>query len=193
MGLRGWRLALRHLGSTGFGSIARRYFAANLFDGVLTALGLVLGYYFAGGASAGTLIATALAAGLGLGISGFVSSLLVEMAERHRELAELERVMMRGLHGTVLGYARKLAVFLSALANSVGAVVGTLTVVAPMLAADAVGFGASAASAVAVGFAELLALGVYLARTSGASALKYAAAMLGAGLALVAATLLMGG
>ena len=97
------KLALRHLGAINFAGIARRYFVTNLFDGVLTALGLALGYYFAGGQHASTLLVSALAVSFGLGLSGFVSSYLTEVAERRREIIEMEKALLRKLSGTIFG------------------------------------------------------------------------------------------
>lgn len=184
--------ALRHLSATNFAEIARRYFVTNLFDGVLTALGLTLGYYFAGGQRASTLLASALAVSFGLGLSGFISSYLAEIAERRREIAELERALLKKLRGTIFGYTFELAALLSALINAVAPALGMLAVTAPVLAADRIGLQAAVALSAFVGIAALSVLGAYLARLSGTSVLKYSAAMVGAGFAVALVTVLLG-
>jgi len=121
-----------------------------------------------------------------------VSSLVIEAAERHRELVELERTLMRELHSTVFGYAYKMAVLLSALINALAPLLGSLAVVAPVLLADKIGMELAVTLSALAGFAELAALGAYLGSLSQGSVLKYAAALLCAGLAVMAATMLLG-
>ncbi|MEM2186295.1 MAG: hypothetical protein QXT37_04950 [Thermofilaceae archaeon] len=190
--MRRLKLALRHLGATNFAGIARRYFVTNLFDGVLTALGLALGYYFAGGQRASTLLVSALAVSFGLGLSGFVSSYLTEVAERRRELIEMEKALLRKLSGTIFGYTFELAALLSALVNAIAPALGMLVVIAPVLAADAIGLQAAVALSALVGLAALSVLGAYLAKISGTSVIKYSAAMVGAGFAVAGVTVLLG-
>jgi hypothetical protein len=46
--------------------IARRYFALNLFDGILTVLGFTVNYFFLGGRSPSVLLASGLIISIGM-------------------------------------------------------------------------------------------------------------------------------
>lgn len=186
------RLAFRYLDAINFAGVARRYFATNLFDGILTALGLVLGYYFADGQRIDTLIASALAASFGLGLSGFVGSFLAEVAEREKEIIELEKALLKKLDGTVFSYAYGLAALFSALMNAVAPALGSLAVIAPLLLVSAMGLQTAVTFSVLASFTALLTLGAYLARGSGANMVKYAVAMACTGLAVAGVTILLG-
>ena len=72
------------------GDIARRYFVTNGFDGALTMLGILLGFYTGGAVQLVVVISACLGAAIALGISGFTSALLSETEERKKELKELE-------------------------------------------------------------------------------------------------------
>src|ERR1700690_1570000 len=76
------------------GETARRYFAMNAFDGVLTTLGVLVGSYIGRVRSAHQVIAVGLGAAVAMGISGFYGSYLIERAERDRSLRELEDVTL---------------------------------------------------------------------------------------------------
>ncbi|MEM1930367.1 MAG: hypothetical protein QXH81_10385, partial [Thermofilaceae archaeon] len=141
---------------------------------------------------ASTLLVSALAVSFGLGLSGFVSSYLTEVAERRRELIEMEKALLRKLSGTIFGYTFELAALLSALVNAIAPALGMLVVIAPVLAADAIGLQAAVALSALVGLAALSVLGAYLAKISGTSAIKYSAAMVGAGFAVAGVTVLLG-
>ena len=86
---------------TEVGEIARRYFVMNAFDGSLTTLGIIIGFFLADigetATGAETVIVTTLATALAMGISGIWGAYLAERAERIRELKKLERHMMTDL------------------------------------------------------------------------------------------------
>jgi len=72
------------------GVIARRYFAMNAFDGVLTIIGVLMGNFTAGVEDARIVVTTGLTTCVAMGISGLWGAYLTEGAERQRELLELE-------------------------------------------------------------------------------------------------------
>ena len=72
------------------GVIARRYFAMNAFDGVLTIIGVVMGNFTAGVSSSAIVISTGLSTCMAMGISGLWGAYLTESAERKRSLDVLE-------------------------------------------------------------------------------------------------------
>ncbi|TFG05137.1 MAG: hypothetical protein EU536_02855 [Promethearchaeota archaeon] len=102
---------------TEVGEIARRYFIMNAFDGALTSLGLVIGFFIAGVADASIIIVTVLAGALALFISGLWSAFLAESAERKRELKQLERAMMTDLSKSIMAKASRFAIIFSVLIN----------------------------------------------------------------------------
>ena len=79
------------------GQIARRYFAMNAFDGVLTMIGVLIGNYSAGVESARVIISTGLATSMAIGVSGFWGAYFTESAERKRDLDDLEILPLGGL------------------------------------------------------------------------------------------------
>ncbi len=77
--------------------IMRRYFVVNGFDGALTTLGLIMGFYVSDRVDLIVVITSCLAAALALGISGISSAYISEAAERRRNLTQLEEAMVTPL------------------------------------------------------------------------------------------------
>jgi predicted membrane protein (TIGR00267 family) len=77
--------------------IARRYFIVNGFDGALTSLGIITGFYFSNYSSIDVVINACLGAAVALGVSGVVSAYSSEVAERKSELHLLEEAMIDDL------------------------------------------------------------------------------------------------
>ena len=77
--------------------IIRRYFAMNFFDGILTALGIVLAQYafFLQGKTISNklLFFTSLITALAIGISGLTGSHLAETAERRLNVIQMKQVL----------------------------------------------------------------------------------------------------
>ena len=96
------------------GDIARRAFANNSFDGLLTMIGVVMGNFFVGVEDPKVVLVTGLSTALAIGISGGWGAYLTESAERHHEMDELERVTLTELHNTKIGKASRVAVVLIA-------------------------------------------------------------------------------
>ena len=71
-------------------NIARRVFANNSFDGILTIMGILLGAYYAGIDSAMVIIKTGLGASIAMGVSGAWGAYYTEKAERKKKIHELE-------------------------------------------------------------------------------------------------------
>ena len=72
-------------------AIARRYFAMNAFDGVVTIIGVLAGAMVAGVTQPDVVVVTGLTTAMAMGISGFTGAFLTEAAERERTLQRLER------------------------------------------------------------------------------------------------------
>jgi len=98
-------------------AIARRYFAMNAFDGVLTTLGVLVGSYIGHVHSAHQVIAVGLGAAVAMGVSGFYGSYLIERAERDRSLRELEEVTLSSLEDSDIAAASTYATIVIALVD----------------------------------------------------------------------------
>lgn len=79
------------------GTILRRYFAMNGFDGSLTALGVIVGSMIAGVTEPKIVFLTTLSTAFALFISGFSAAYLTERAERLADLRRLEKRMLTSL------------------------------------------------------------------------------------------------
>ncbi|MHA1511721.1 MAG: VIT1/CCC1 transporter family protein [Promethearchaeota archaeon] len=77
--------------------IIRRYFAMNFFDGILTALGIVLAqfaFYLSGDPTTNKLLFfTSLITAMAIGISGLTGSHLAETAERRLNVIQMKQVL----------------------------------------------------------------------------------------------------
>jgi predicted membrane protein (TIGR00267 family) len=113
------------------GEIARRYFAMNAFDGVLTIIGVLMGNFTAGVEDARIVVTTGLATCVAMGISGLWGAYLTEAAERQRELLELEGHTLTDLHDTTLGKASRTAVVIVALVDGFSPFLAALIVLIP--------------------------------------------------------------
>jgi predicted membrane protein (TIGR00267 family) len=147
------------------GEIARRYFAMNAFDGVLTTLGVLVGSYLGHAHSSHQVVAVGLAAAVAMGISGFYGSYLIERAERDRSLRELEDVTLSSLEDSDIAAASTYATIVIACVDGVSPFIAAALVLAPFL----VGFSSlhsAYIAGVAIAFVELFALGIFLGRVS---------------------------
>ena len=112
--------------------IVRRYFVTNGFDGALAMLGLIMGFYVSGGVPLGVAISVCLSTAIALAVSGLSSAYISEMAERRRELHQLERAMVADLGGSAYGRATRLVPLIIALVNGLAPLCIALVIVAPL-------------------------------------------------------------
>ena len=117
------------------GEIARRYFAMNAFDGVLTIIGVLMGNYVSRVMETKVVIATGLSTSLAMGISGLWGSYLTESAERRREIDELEEQTLTDLTNTKIGKASRLAAVLVAIVDGLSPFLASLLVLVPFFIA----------------------------------------------------------
>ena len=117
------------------GDIARRYFAMNAFDGVLTIIGVLMGNYVSQVMETKVVIATGLSTSLAMGISGLWGSYLTESAERRREIDELEEQTLTDLTDTKIGKASRLAAVLVAIVDGLSPFLAALLVLVPFFIA----------------------------------------------------------
>jgi len=123
----------------GVAEIARRYFAMNTFDGVLTTIGVLMGNYLAGVRDLAIPIRTGIATSIAMGVSGLWGAYLTETAERQRELHELERACLMDQTDTKIGRASRLAVVIVAVVDGLAPFLAALVVLVPLFLAGLVG------------------------------------------------------
>lgn len=112
--------------------IIRRYFVVNGFDGALTMLGLLTGFYLSDLTQLTVVIAACLGATIALGVSGLSSAYLSETAERRRALVELEAAMLADLSASAAASASRLMPLLIALVNGAAPVLLSLIILIPL-------------------------------------------------------------
>ena len=171
----------------GVAEIARRYFAMNAFDGVLTTIGVLMGNYLGGVRSPGTVIRIGITTSIAMGVSGLWGAYLTEAAERERELAELERVALTDLGQTKIGRASRMAVVIVALVDGLAPALGALIVLIPLFAASLIGsILVSYALSLVLALIGLFGLGMFLGHISGRGLIGYGLRTLVAGLVSIA-------
>ena len=114
--------------------IARRYFAMNAFDGVLTMMGVLMGNLMADVKDPKVVVVTGLSTSLAMGISGLWGSYLTESAERRHEIDELEKQTLTDLHDTKIGKASRMAAVLVALVDGLSPFLASILVLTPFFA-----------------------------------------------------------
>jgi predicted membrane protein (TIGR00267 family) len=115
--------------------IARRYFAMNAFDGVLTIIGVLMGNFVAGVSDARIVLSTGLATCVAMGISGLWGAYLTESAERKRDLDELSRFTLTDLTDTRIGRASRAAIVIVAIVDGLSPFMAALVVLVPFFLA----------------------------------------------------------
>lgn len=148
--------------------IARRYFVVNGFDGALTMLGIIMGFYGSGNADTAVIVSACVGAAVALGVSGMTSAYISEAAERAQELRALEDAMVANLEDSVHGRASRLVPFFIAAVNGAAPLLMSLVIIAPLavsMLVDGAAFPALEASLV-VALALIFLLGVFLGRIS---------------------------
>ena len=113
-------------------TIARRYFVTNGFDGALTMLGLIIGFYSSNNVAIPVVINACLGAAIALGVSGLSSAYVSEIAEREKELKELEQAVIDDLENTAHGRAARLTPLLIAAVNGLAPLLMALLIIAPL-------------------------------------------------------------
>ena len=147
----------------------RRYFVVNGFDGALTMLGLIMGFYVSDSVDLAVVITTCLAAALALGMSGISSAYISEAAERRRTLAQLEQAMGASLDESHHARAATWIPWLVALVNGMAPLLIALIIAVPLWLARSgmVLVIGPLPAAMAVALVIIFLLGVFLGRVGG--------------------------
>lgn len=149
--------------------IMRRYFVVNGFDGALTMLGLIMGFYISDRVELTVVITTCLAAALALAMSGISSAYISEAAERQRTLVELEKAMVTSLDDSHHARATTWIPWLVALVNGLAPLLFALIIISPLWLARGGLLQAfdPLLAAIALALMIIFLLGVFLGRIGG--------------------------
>jgi predicted membrane protein (TIGR00267 family) len=175
------------------GEIARRYFAMNAFDGVLTTVGVLAGAYVGGVDSARAVITLVITTAVGMGVSGFYGSYLVERAERDRAMRELEESTLTSLEDTTIASASRYASIVIALVDGASPFAAAIIAVVPFVFAGSLGIHGAYYASMAVALVELFCLGVFLGHVSRDRLWLSGIKLTVAGIVALALGLLLGG
>ena len=177
----------------GIAEIARRYFAMNAFDGVLTTIGVLAGNYLAGVRDLSIPIRTGIATSIAMGISGLWGAYLTETAERQRELADLQKISLIDQSETSIGRASRFAVIVVSVVDGIAPALAAMIVLTPLFLRSLIQ-NAILSYALAGGLALLclFALGMFLGKVSEKGLIGYGFKTLLAGLAAIAINFLLG-
>lgn len=149
------------------GDIARRAFANNSFDGILTMIGVVMGNFVMGVQDGTVVLVTGISTALAIGISGGWGAYLTESAERSHELDDLERSTLSELQDTKIGKAARLAVVTVAAVDGLSPFFSAMLVVIPFFfAALFPSIDYAYYSSIALSLIGLFGLGIYLGNIS---------------------------
>ncbi|HDN05145.1 MAG TPA: hypothetical protein ENF27_04340 [Chloroflexi bacterium] len=177
----------------GIAEIARRYFAMNAFDGVLTTIGVLAGNYLAGVRDLSIPIRTGIATSIAMGISGLWGAYLTETAERRRELSELEKISLIDQSETSIGKASRFAVIVVSMVDGFAPALAAMIVMVPLFLRNLIGNPIiSYALAGGVALVSLFALGLFLGKVSEENLIGYGFKTLLAGLVAIAINFLLG-
>lgn len=148
--------------------IVRRYLVTNGFDGALTMLGMVTGFYTSGMTDLSVAISGCLGAAVALFISGLSSAYLSEKAEREKELRELEQALVIDLKESDYGQASRYLPVLMSLVNGLSPLLFSLVILLPLFFAE-YSYALSLSpfiSAIVVALICIFFLGVFLGKIS---------------------------
>ena len=173
--------------------IARRYFAMNAFDGVLTIIGVLMGSYTARVRDPTVVIVTGFSTSMAMGISGLWGAYLTESAERKRDLDDLESHTLTDLSDTKIGRASRVAVVIVAVVDGLAPFLAALVVLLPFFFSGLMGdvvysYYVSLGMALAV----LFAVGAFLGTVSKENLIISGAKMIGAGLVSILLSYFLG-
>ncbi len=168
------------------GEIARRYFAMNSFDGILTILGVLTGNYLAGVSDSKVIVLTGMTTSVSMAVSGLWGAYLTESAERKKGLDDLEEHTLSDLSAPRIGRAAQAAVTVVALVDGLAPLLASLLVLLPFFITSLWGsILVSYYLAGAIALLALFGLGAFLGRISRQNLLVAGFKMILAGLVAV--------
>lgn len=174
--------------------IIRRYFVINAFDGALTILGVLMGAYVLGTDDPAKVIKLGLATAIAIGISGIWGSLFAEIAERKRELRDIEKAIHRKLDNSELKEAYDWASILTALVNGGSPFLAALFLLIPFFLSPVhIDIETAYYFAFSLSIVVFFSLGAFLGKISHENMLMTGLKMVGAGIVAIFAISQLGG
>lgn len=168
------------------GTIARRYFVMNAFDGALTMLGVVIGASMSHATGPSVVIIAGISGSFAMGVSGYSGAFMAESAERTREIKILEKAMLTQMDDDSLHKeAAKFATRVTALIDAVSPAMAALIVICPyfLVHFGMLDMGTAFIVSLALTMTILSLLGVYLAKVTDESMVRHGLKMLIVGIA----------
>ena len=181
------------------GPITRRCFVMNAFDGALTMLGVVIGAYVSGVLQPIYIISAGIAGSIAMGTSGMSGAYMTEKAERTKRLKDLEKAMLSDMKNGLHCKSHRFATILAAVVDGVSPAIAAMFVISPFFLSNFKIIATEIAfySSIALTLIVLALLGIYLAKISDESLIKYGVQMLLVGIVTaflcVAVSILLGG
>ena len=162
------------------GDITRRYFVMNAFDGALTMLGVIIGAYMAGILNPIPIISSGVAGSIAMGTSGFSGAYMTEKAERTKKLKELENAMLTDMSNGLHYKSYRFATIFAAIVDGVSPALAAMLVVSPffLVRLGLIEIINAFYFSIFLTLLSLLILGLYLAKISNESMIKYGLQML---------------
>ena len=154
---------------------ARRAFANNAFDGVLTFLGILMGNLVLTEFHPSTIIKIGLSTCLAIGMSGAFGRFLSERAERKRSLKQIEKDMFTDLSDSSLEREAGRKTISISIIDGVSPALAAIVPLAPFFLAQAsvIPVNVSIVASFALIFTVLFALGMFLGKISEENTLLY--------------------
>ena len=165
------------------GAITRRYFVMNAFDGALTMLGVVIGAYIAGVLEPIPIISAGIAGSIAMGASGMSGAYMTEKAERTKKIKDLEKAMLTDMKDGLHDRSHRFAAFFAAIVDGISPALAAMLVISPFFILNLGLITTEMAFYLCIGLTltVLVLLGIYLARISDESMIKYGIQMLAVG------------
>jgi predicted membrane protein (TIGR00267 family) len=162
-------------------------------------LGVVIGAYVSGALKPIYIISAGIAGSIAMGTSGMSGAYMTEKAERTKKLKELEKAMLTDMKNGLHEKSHRFATIFAALVDGISPAIAAMAVISPFFLSN---FGIieeeiAFFSSIALTLIVLALLGVYLAKISDESLIKYGIQMLLVGTVTaflcVGVTILLGG
>ena len=165
------------------GEVARRYFAINMFDQILTIIGILIASFFAGVQDLRIVILATFGAAIAMTVSGVWGAYLTEMAERGGKIKQLERKLSINLKKSPITQAHKLAAWFLGIIDGVLPLLATPLMIFPLFLDIPVNF--AYYYSLALSFFMLFIIGTYLGKISKENLLKSGIKMVAVGIICV--------
>ena len=164
---------------------ARRLFSMNGFDGCITILGVLIGFYIQNIDEPMLIFKTGIAVAIAMAISGLWGAYSAERSERIKDLKELERVTISDLDNTKIGSALRFATIVVAMVDAIAPFVTAFLALIPFLFAKILDIKTCYYISFIILFSTLFLLGIFLGRVSKENLLIAAIKMIIAGIMCV--------